>query len=179
MSNAKKIGSIAIFGFVLTLVSGCAPTIIQVSTPAIQTAENPYYEIQFEPLNRETKVFVSFHLTIINRTDRNLEIDWNRTQYIHNNRPLGIFVFKGIRPQDIKELAIPPDIVSARGTFSKEISPFRLIARAPLREGINVPSISPGKIPTGQSGILLVVRQNGKEIREKVEIRITEKVLSD
>jgi len=167
------------FGFALTQGVGCAPTIVQVSTPAIQTAENPYYEIQFEPLNRETKVFVSFRLTIINRTDRNLEIDWNKTHYIHNNRSLGIFVFKGIRPQDIKDLTIPPEIIPARGTFSKEISPFRLIGRAPFREGINEPSIKPGPVPTGQSGILLVVRQNGKEIREKLQISITKKVLND
>ena len=179
MSNIKKIGLIMMFGFALTLGMGCAPTIIQVSTPAIQTAENPYYEIQFEPLNRETKVFVSFRLTIINRTDRNLEIDWNKTHYIHNNRSLGIFVFKGIRPQDIKDLTIPPEIIPARGTFSKEISPFRLIGRAPFREGINEPSIKPGPVPTGQSGILLVVRQNGKEIREKLQISITKKVLND
>jgi len=167
------------FVFALTLWIGCAPIIVQVSTPAIQTAENPYYEIQFEPLTRESRVFVSFRLTIINRTDRNLEIDWNKTHYIHNNRSLGIFVFKGIRPQDIKDLTIPPDIVPARGTFSKEISPYRLIARAPFREGINEPSISPGPVPIGQSGILLVVRQNGKEIKEKVKISITEKVLND
>ena len=88
-------------------------------------------------------------------------------------------MFKGIRPQDIKDLAIPPDIVPAHGTFSKEISPFRLIARAPFRAGINEPSISPGPVPTGRSGILLVVRQNGKEIREKLKISITEKVLND
>ncbi len=179
MNNTKKIGLIVMFGFALTLGMGCAPTIIQVSTPAIETAENPYYETQFEPLTRETRVFVSFRLTIINRTDRNLEIDWNKTHYIHNNRSLGIFVFKGIRPRDIKDLAIPPDIVPARGTFSKEISPFRLIGRAPFREGINEPSISPGPVPTGQSGILLVVRQNGNEIRAKVKVSITEKVLND
>ena len=179
MNSIKMIGSIVMFGLALTLGIGCAPTIIQVSTPAIQTAENPYYGIQFEPLTRESRVFVSFRLTIINRTDRNLEIDWNKTHYIHNNRSLGIFVFKGIRPQDIKDLTIPPDIVPARGTFTKEISPFKLIARAPFRAGINEPSISPGPVPIGKSGILLVVRQNGKEIREKVEIRITKKVLND
>jgi len=179
LRNIKKTGLFMMFSFALTLWIGCAPIIVQVSTPAIQTAENPYYEIQFEPLTRESRVFVSFRLTIINMTDRNLEIDWNKTHYIHNNRSLGIFVFKGIRPQDIKDLTIPPDIVPARGTFSKEISPFKLIARAPFREGINEPGISPGPVPTGQSGILLVVRQNGKEIREKVEIRITEKVLND
>ncbi len=179
MNSIKKIGLIMMFGFVLALWMGCAPTIVQVSTPAIQTAENQYYGIRFEPLTRETKVFVSFRLTIINKTDRNLEIDWNKTHYIHNNRPLGIFVFKGIRPQDIKDLTIPPDIVPTRGTFSKEISPYRLIGRAPFREGINEPSIRPGPVPTGQSGILLVVRQNGKEIREKLKISITKKVLND
>jgi len=179
LRNINKTGLFMMFVFALTLWIGCAPIIVQVSTPAIQTAENPYYEIQFEPLTRESRVFVSFRLTIINRTDRNLEIDWNKTHYIHNNRSLGIFVFKGIRPQDIKDLTIPPDIVPARGTFSKEISPYRLIARAPFREGINEPSISPGPVPIGQSGILLVVRQNGKEIKEKVKISITEKVLND
>jgi hypothetical protein len=36
----------------------------------------------------------------------------------------------------------------------------------------NLPAFSTGPVPEGQNGILLVVRQNGNEIREKMTVMI-------
>ena len=118
---------------------------------------------------------VSFLLSVTNRTDKNLEMDWNRTQYIHNNNNRGVFVFKDIEPEDIKDSTVPPDIIPPRGTFTKEIAPYNLLARAPLRESDKDPGIKPGILPTGENGILLVIRQNKKNIVEKMMVLITEK----
>ena len=35
-------------------------------------------------------------------------------------------------------------------------------------------TISPGILPTGENGILLVIRQNGKEIVERITLTIVE-----
>jgi hypothetical protein len=174
----KNVGlSIFVLLFVFT---GCASTPAKswTSTPAIQNLENQYYEAQMEPLKRDHKFYVVFRLTVTNKTDKSLEIDWNKTRYSHNGRNGGGFVFKGIDPEKVKNFTIPPDVVSAGATFSKEIMPYKLLARAPIRDqtvGAEESSISPGILPAGKNGIYLVVRQNGKEVRTKIEVNIESK----
>ena len=162
-------------GFALVRASGCAAPKTWVSSPEIENVSNPYYQAEFEPLKRGHEFFVSFLLSVTNRTDKNLEIDWNKTRYILNGRNYGSFVFKGIDPADVRNSAIPPDIIPARGGFSKVISPYKLLARAPIRDSgktASETSIHPGILPNGKNGIVLVVRQNGKEIVEKMTLTI-------
>jgi hypothetical protein len=164
--------------FVLMLGFGCAPTLVSISTPNIQTADNSYYSAQFEPLSEGKSFFDAFRLSINNKTSNDLQIDWNNTRYLYNGRDLGIFVFKGIQPKDIKNLTIPLDIIPSGHTFSKEISPLKLIAREPLsRKGRDAGKITFGLIPNGESGILLFIRQNDTPIKEKMAVKITEKAL--
>ena len=176
----KKILGFCMILFLL-LLTGCAPiTKIWTSNPVIQTSGNQYYEAQIETLKKDQKgeynFFVLFRLTVKNRTEKKLEIDWNKTRYIYNGRTRGGFVFKGIKAEDIKNLTIPFDIVSPGHTFSKDIAPVKLIAWAPLRDqsvGKNESGFSPGVIPEGENGINLVVRLNGQEIREKITVNIS------
>jgi len=121
--------------------------------PQIQTAGDPYYEAR--------SFFVSFKLTVSNKSDNNLKINWNKTRYIHNGRRYGVFVFKGIKPEYIKNLTIPPDIIPAGNTFSKVISLYKLLARAPIRDGSKGKAesgIIPGIKPNGTNCILLQLR---------------------
>jgi len=171
-----KIKALSTF-FLIGCLIGCAPiqTKSWTSTPVMQTAANQYYEARIEPLKKDHNFFEYLRLTITSKTDENLEIDWNKTRYILNGRNYGGFVFKGIDPEQIKNLTIPPDIVSARQTFSKEISPFKLLAGAPIRYrsvGVNESGFSPGVIPDGENGVYLVVRSNGKEVIEKITLNI-------
>jgi hypothetical protein len=175
----KTIMGILLVVFALTMGTGCAPAKkIWISSPAIQNAGNDYYDAKLEPLTKAHDFFVSFLLSITNKTDKNLEIDWNKTRYILRGRSYGVFVFKGINPEDIKNATIAPDVISAGKTFSRVISPYKLLARAPIRDRGKTASeagIHPGILPNGENGILLVVRQNGKEIVEKMMVIIEEK----
>jgi len=165
-------------GLALVTASGCAAPKTWVSSPEIENVSNPYYQAEFEPLKRGYEFFVSFLLSVTNKTDKNLEIDWNKTRYILNGRGYGGFVFKGIDPAEVRNSTIPPDIIPARGKFSKVIAPYRLLARAPIRDSGKTGSeagIHPGILPDGENGIVLVVRQNGKEIVEKIMVIIEEK----
>jgi hypothetical protein len=168
---------IVMVGCALTVGAGCAPSkTLWISNPAVQTKGNSYYEAKIEPVKGEHDFYTSFNLWITNKTDKNMEIDWNRTQYIHNNKIHGVFVFKGIRPEDIKYSTVPPDIIPPRGSFSKVISPYKLIAWAPVRDRSKDSGIKPGIIPAGSNGILLVVRQSGKKIVQRMTIEIEKKV---
>ena len=118
-------------GFILMVGTGCAPTLVASSTPQIRAAENSFCSVQFEPLKNGNNFFAGFRLEITNKTRKDLEIDWNKTRYLLNGSDGGVFVFVGIRPEDIRNSTIPPDIIPAGHSFSKRISPHRLLARAP------------------------------------------------
>ena len=123
----------------------------------------------------EYDFFVMFRLTVNNKTHNTLAIDWNKSRYIYNGYTRGGFVFKGINPENIKKLTIPFDVVSPGQTFSKEIAPVKLMTWARLKDrsvGKDDSGFSPGIIPEGENGINLVVRQNGREIREKITLNI-------
>ena len=176
MKATKKKIFILMVGLALILGTGCAPTFISISTPEIQTIENSHYTAQFEPLAEGNNYFDGFRLKVINKTSKDLEIDWNKTRYLYNGRDIGIFVFEGIKPESIKNLTISPDIIPSGQSFTKDISPFKLLAREPLtHKGVSAGKITFGPIPNGENGIFLFIRQNGNTIKEKMAVKITEK----
>lgn len=176
MQAVKKKVFTLMFGLGLILGAGCAPSLVSISIPEIQTIENSHYIAKFEPLSEGKNYFDSFRLTVINKTPKDLEIDWNKTRYLYNGRDGGVFVFKGIEPEKIKNLTIPPDTIPAGQSLTKDISPSKLVARAPLAgKGSEAGKIAFGIIPAGESGIFLSVRQNGNTIKEKITVKITKK----
>jgi hypothetical protein len=176
MKAFAKIVFILIFIVTLTIAEGCAPTFISISIPEIQTVENSYYSAQFKPLAEDKNYFDRFRLSVTNKTRKDLEIDWNKTRYLYNGHDIGIFVFEAIKPENIKNLTIPPDTIPAGQPFTKDISPLKLLAREPLTgQGVSAGKITFGPIPTGENGIFLFIRQNSNTIKEKMAVKITEK----
>ncbi len=169
-----KIWSVLVLLIVLT---ACAPTKKiknWVSSPSVQKGGNKSFEARFEPLKGDKKFFVSFRLSVMNKTDKNLKIDWNKTRYIYKGRPYGGFVFYGINPADIKN-SIPPDLIAPGQLFSKEIFPANLVAFTPIREEVlnkKGRGIYPGPIPAGENGISLVILQGEQEIVDKIVLKI-------
>jgi len=164
--------------FFMIIVLGCVPTKIWTSHPEIQSSGNKYYDVQFEPLKKDNNFFVIFLLTVSNKSDKDLEIDWNQTRYIFNGKLYGGFAFEGIRPEDVKNSTIPSAVIPKGSRFSKEIAPLKLMAFVPLRDnsvGPDKSGISPGPLPAGGNGIYLVIRQNGQLVREKITLNIVSK----
>ena len=162
---------------VLLMLAGCAQTKIWTSRPTVQTSDSQHYRIQLEPNKDINNFFVWFRLSVVNKTDKNLEIDWNKTRYLFNGRSMGVFVFEGINPDDVKNMTVAPEVIPAGATFSKQIAPFRLVAWTPLRDQsvpIGQNRINPGLIPAGENGIFLVVRQNGETLHETITVLIEE-----
>ena len=154
-------------------LSGCAPTRMWVSSPEFQSADNAMYAARFTPLKTSGQFINQFRLEVSNKTRQPLEIDWNQTRYLYNQAPSGRFAFEGITEKNINHP--PSDFVPAAGTLQKIIFPVNLIAWRRGPGFINQPAFSAGPVPEGQNGILLVVRQNGKETREKMTVTITVK----
>jgi hypothetical protein len=167
-----------VIGLIISMGVGCAPVMVSVSDPAIQVATNPNIEVQFEPLKQGYRSFVAFRLTVENKTKNQLQIDWNKTRYLFNGRQHGLYVFRGIDPEAIKQQTITLDIISPQDVFTKTIAPQKLIAYVPIKDrhklAVGESAFSGGPVPIGQSGILLVVRKDGEEIKERLTVDITE-----
>jgi hypothetical protein len=160
--------------FLLFFLAGCATHKSWFSNPPVQTSGNDYYAVQFKPLKDDRKFFVSFHLTVTNKTKENLEIDWNKTLYIYDGRTNGRFMFQGLNSKNINNP--PPDIILPGAALSKVIWPIKLIGYVPYRN-LYVPvgqrGYERGIIPEGENGIYLVARQNQEEVTEKIMVKIT------
>ncbi|MGA8239633.1 MAG: hypothetical protein WB818_03600 [Desulfobacterales bacterium] len=151
-------------------LSGCAPTRTWIISPEFQSADNATYSARFTPIKGSGRFINEFRLEVKNKTRQPLEIDWNSTRYLYNQGPSGRFAFEGITEKNINNP--PSDVVPPEGTLQKIISPVNLIAWRHGPGYANLPAFSAGPVPEGQNGILLVVRQNGNEIREKMTVTI-------
>ena len=156
------------------IFSGCAPTKIWISQPAAYTVANQHYEAELEPLKSGNNYFNSFRLTITNKTEKDLTVDWNKTLYLYNDKAYGRFVFAGVNKDNVHNL--PPDFVPAGSTLTKIISPLKMIAWKPIKtRHVDTVGFSRGPIPEGENGIFLVVSQDGNEIRAKITLTISVK----
>jgi len=169
----------AILILFIFLLSGCAVKSTWTSNPVIQAKEVETYELMLEPLKQGHDFFVAFKIMIKNKTNKELVIDWNKTQYIYAGKPDGVFVFLGIDPTMLKNKTVPADIIPPNGFLTKEIVPAKRVALAPLRENLPAgkPGISAGILPPGQNGVLLFVRRDGLEISQQITVQIIEEKL--
>lgn len=176
MKAVRKWGFILTLGLTLFLAGGCLPTMVSVSTPEIRNVESDVFSAHLEPLSQGKNYFDRFRLTVTNKTAQDLEIDWNQTRYLYNGRDGGVFVFEGIAPEDIKNATIPPGSIPAGQTVAEEIGPLQLVARGALAgKGADAGKITFGMIPNGESGMLLVIRQDGNTLKEKITVKISQR----
>ncbi len=159
----------------LLLMPACQKQKVWRSTPAQQSLSSQSYEASLEPLKKGTNFYNWFRLTVTNKTSRYIEIDWNRTRYIHDGKNAGLFVFEGIEPESVKQGTIPGAVISGGDTLTRDIAPFKLIAFTPLRKQPTDPeirSLVAGPIPEGENGIFIVIRQDGKSARARITVAI-------
>jgi hypothetical protein len=122
---------------------------------------------------------------VTNKTDKDLTIAWEETYYLFNGRRYGRFVGdeilakEGLDFEKYKELTGGLVVtIPAGNTKSHLLYPVKLIARQPLVDPYGRQpksrggAYSPGPIPAGKSGIEFVVRQNGKQKREKLNVNL-------
>jgi hypothetical protein len=156
------------------LFTGCAPTYQVVSLPESQAAASPVCDVRLVPVKGGGTYFEGFSLTVVNKSSADLTVDWQQSRYLHQGKPSGGFMFEGVTKENVN--SPPADTVPAGGRLTKLIHPVKLISFKPIstskggsRTG---PSFSPGMLPDGENGLLLVVRGGGKETRVKLSLRI-------
>ena len=158
----------------LSMLIACATVRVWTSNPNRQTADTPYFTAELEPVIKEGQnYFNAFRLTLKNKTDKALTIDWQKTRYLKNGKQEGHFVFKGVSAKNFN--TPPSDTVTAGQSVSKVIYPASLIAIERLRSRnvkIGESGFSAGVIPEGENGILLIIKQDATDIQEQITVKI-------
>lgn len=171
--TAKEIGA-AFFMLVLVGI-GCAPVnTTWTSEPETGTSAGRYFQARLTPQKQGDSFFTTFLLEIQNQSREDLAIDWNHTFYMYNGRENGLFVFKDITPEDVKNRSIPLEIIPAGNSFSKVVAPFKLLSRAPIRSKDDSAGIKGGILPAGENGMQLVIRHGEETVTELMSVSITE-----
>lgn len=167
-------------GFIfLSAFMGCAAQKHQTtwySQPPVQQFSTDAVDLQLKPLKRDNSYYISFELTVRNKTTHPIQIDWNETRYIHQGQSRGLFVFKAINPDQFRTGTIPKETVAPGAEVIKEISPARTITWTKLHK--NTPAgesrFSAGIIPEGKNGVSLLLSQLGQRWRKTLTVRILE-----
>ena len=137
-----------------------------VSTPATATVENPAFTASITPrchgLGCE-----AFTFTLVNKTEKNLELDWNKTLFVTSGQTSGGFMFEGVVYRD-RNNQKSPDIIFAKGSLTKTIWPNNLVSFSSGRYG----GWDHGSMPRGENGVYLTVILDGKELHEKLVVTL-------
>ena len=159
------IGILFLFG-TLAIVGSGGTRYASKASPSIQTSTNEFFVAYISPICPAG--CEAFSLTIENRTDKNIELDWNKTLYIESGRTSGGFMFEGVVYKD-RNNPKPPDIVFANSRFSKIISPNNLVNFSSGRYG----GWRHTYMPAGENGVYLTIKVGDKEVNEKLTVYLT------
>jgi hypothetical protein len=163
MRTIKVVGVV----FCLSLLFGCAgmgPRPLWTSAPVQATADNSIFSATIKPIctGYGCEAFV---LSIQNKTDKNLELDWNKTLYVSGGQTSGGFMFEGVVYKD-RNNPKPPDVIFGKGSLTKSIWPSNLVEFSSGKYGgwRNEP------MPRGENGTYLTIVVDGKDMHERLTV---------
>lgn len=164
MRNTIK--AILVFIFVVAF-SGCAQKdfiISKIDTPI----EKKQFEFELIPTNKSYIAgYSAFILNIKNNSNKDYEIDWNKTSFIKDGRTMGTFMYEGIVYKD-RNAQKANDIIFANSTFSKKIFPNNYVQF----DSYGWSHIGTG---SGQQGVYLYIVDGSETIKQKILLNIQEK----
>ena len=168
---------------IISLITiGCAGSGKQIyrSTPTMQTVSTQHYEVTLEPLRAEGYNYYNrFRYSFTNKTNGDLTIDWSESFYLQNSKRYGHFGWIGLTFEELRALKEQPDIIIAAGqTNNNVIFPLKLMGwkEEGVRKKANTPEagFTLGIIPAGENGMSLAVLKDGKVLRKRVLVTISQ-----
>ena len=130
--------------------------------------ENKDFKVYIEPVPwyPKTREYRAFSLKVLNKTNKIIEVVWNKTYFLLNGNANGCFMFEGVMYKD-RNNPIHNDIVFENTTLTRIILPNNLVT--------NMPSWLHKEIPLGEVGIYITVKVEEIEISEKASVKIWRK----
>jgi hypothetical protein len=156
------------------LLVGCVapPKYVIRTDPSVMSASNDVFDASVAPRCRSDGC-QGFSLSIRNKTDKTIEVNWNKTLYIRQGQSAGGFMFEGIVYRD-RNSPKSPDVVFGKGSFTKIIWPNTLVEFHSGRYG----GWHHESMPNGENGVYLTVNIDGKEMSEKLVTNISSSPVS-
>jgi len=156
----------------LSSLAGCAGTLPPPaqwkSEPDIVMVENERFRADLKPVCGKLGGCEAFVLRIVNKTDKNIKVNWNKTLYICGGRTSGGFMFKGIAYKD-RNNPKPPDVVLGNATWTKTIWPNNLAHYVTGREA----GWRNEAMPQGENGAYVSLSIDNKEVSERLVVRLS------
>jgi hypothetical protein len=143
--------------------TGCAPRYVWKTEPNVIERSNSTFEARISPIFI-VDGYKGFVLTVHNKTSKEIKIDWEKTQYLQNEKASGGFLFAEMREGGMKKEF---ESIASYSTVSKEIFPGSLGYYSAIAK-----STVYNPMPPGENGVLLVVRVNGTEVEERLNLKI-------
>jgi hypothetical protein len=169
----KKALLVVIVLCLIYVLGACAGVEVYTSNPKVQRVSNGSFTAELEPqLKPGQNFFATFGFVLTNKTNKELQIDWENTYYLLDGRRNGRFLWEGVTWDGLKEIRSKPLITVAPGdTITGVIFPKKLVGRGTAMSKGGV-QYTLGVLPEGENGLLLIVRQNGMVLREKMVVVI-------
>jgi len=166
--------------FISLILVGCAGEQIYQSNPSMQTVSTQHYEVKLEPMRAEGfNYYNKFRYSITNKTNGDLVLDWSETYYLQNGKRYGNFGWVGLTFEELRGIKEEPDITLGPGqTDSAVLFPLKLVGWR--EEGVRMKATTPeagftnGVIPAGENGMSIAVMQDGKVLRKRILVTITQ-----
>lgn len=158
------------FGTILVLaLAGCVKT-TPYSADA-KTIASEAYTVKLDPIgNAEWAYYDGFELTVENTGTKDIELNWDRTLYMENGQTNGGFMYEGIVYAQ-RNSPKPPDLIFAGTHIKKRIYPNVLVD---LYKGYKKVEWMHRMFKAGRHGVSLSLWIDGEEIRETVEVKVTQ-----
>ena len=87
---------------ILFVLTSCGPQYIYNAQPYTANKYTDYFRMEISPIC-EYSGCIGFKLEVKNLTNKDLELDWNKTLYVQNGNTSGGFIFEGIMYKDRKQ----------------------------------------------------------------------------
>jgi len=157
----KKIFSISVIIIALLFfLSGCVSTQTKGIWQGADSVENEYFHATFWPLFDNK----GYALTIRNKTEKDLELNWDKTLYMLNGRTKGRFMLEGAIYRD-RNNSKPNDIIFPGGKLVITVWPSHLVRYVSGRYG----GWKHDRIEAGSvTGAYLTIMADGVEINEQM-----------
>jgi hypothetical protein len=172
-------GAVALTMLAILVLTACAaPSPKWTVQPEVRSVRQAQFEAQLHPVNSrgDSGPVIAFDLIVVNLGPKALALDWNRSRYLHNDKPHGPLVFAGVDPQALRESRLPSESLQPGQELRRQIAPLRFLAKAPINDR-DAPAgqsrISGGPLPDGKSTVRMVLMLDGEERVQDLTLRIS------
>jgi hypothetical protein len=153
-------------------LTGCAGTLPPPaqwkSEPDIVMVEYERFRVHLKPVFGNSGGCEAFVLSIVNKTDKNIRVNWNKTLYISGGHAAGGLMAEGAVSKD-RDNPKPPDVVPGNATLTRTIWPDNLAHYDTGRKG----GWRHEAMPPGENGAYVSLSINGREVSESLIFRLS------